>query len=378
MAVDNQEEQEDGCEESSELPELLELIDLAESSAEDVARFAEVLRNIGRRVKATPGDRDLLSDFEGISQICEALSKEPHTWEGEAMLAFCRAMPEICRTSVVNRASLRDAGFLAACVRLLHAGVREKDEAKAVAASQALAALCTASDANKQAAMAAHESAGEPGLLPLLLDVLVAFPDSSQVQAESMAALRSLVVDDDSRKSETAPSALENRELLLSDELYPNVKSAVQHACHLSQRHPQIVKLTEQALLLLREISRGQERVQEIAKPSNKLLTFVQKSLESSEPRILRAAMAVLRAFALCEDVRDELSLRLVHQQSFQTFRELAPNTRQLQSRKHSFTGGSMRGSERIPQRCGFFCKVVRDVPIRASHSTQRGNACCL
>lgn len=314
MAVEDigKNEEEERCEGNSELPELLELIEVAENSAEDVPRFAEVLRQVGRRVKASPQDRDLLSDFEGISQICDALSKEPHEWQGEAMLAFCRKMPDVCRTSVVNRASLRDAGFLAACIRLLHGAACEKDEATAVAASTAIAALCTASDANKQMAMVAHEEPSEqsvPGVLRVLLDVLLMFPDSVQVQAESMAALRSLVVDDDTRKAEIAPSALENRELLLSDDLYPEVKRVVQNACQLSQHHLQIVKLGEQALLLLREIARGQDRIQEIAKPSNKLLAFVQKSLESSEPRIVRAAMGVLRAFALCEDVRDELSL---------------------------------------------------------------------
>eukprot|EP00439_Symbiodinium_sp_Y106_P081124 s1339_g20.t1 len=316
MAVEDicKNDKEDRCEANSELPDLLELIEVAESSAEDVARFAEVLRQVGRRVKASPEDRDLLSDFEGISQICDALSKEPHQWQGEAMLAFCRTMPDVCQTSVVNRASLRDAGFLAACIRLLYSAACEKDEATAVAASTALAALCTASDANKQMAMVPHqepssEKSGQHGVLRVLLDVLVMFPDSAQAQAESMAALRSLVVDDDTRKAEIAPSALENRELLLGDELYPEVKRVVQNACQLSQHHPQIVKLGEQALLLLREIARGQDRIQEIAKPSNKLLAFVQKSMESSEPRIVRAAMAVLRAFALCEDVRDELSL---------------------------------------------------------------------
>ena len=321
MAVEDvahQEDEEEPCAANEELPELLDLIDIAETSAEDVAQFAEVLQNIGRRVRATPGDRDLLSDFEGIAQICAALSREPHSWQGKAMLAFCRTMPEVCRTSVVNRASLRDAGFLAACVRLLSAGVCDKDEATTIAASTALAAMCTANDANKQMAAGLAEALepseapdeAKPSALPVLLDALKAFPDSVQAQAEALAALRSLIVDDDNRKAETTPSALENRDVLLSDALYPEVKNAVQHACQLALHHPQ-VKITEQALLLLREIARGQERIQEIAKPSSKLLAFVQKALESPEARVVRAAMAVLRALALCEDVRDELSLRL-------------------------------------------------------------------
>ena len=52
-----------------------------------------------------------------------------------------------------------------------------------------------------------------------------------------------------------------------------------------------------------------QERIQELAKPSSKLLPLVRDGLASSEPRLARAALGVLRAFALCEDVRDELSL---------------------------------------------------------------------
>ena len=313
MAVDDvgNQEEEENCDATSELPELLQLIDDAESSGGDAARFANVIRSIGRRVRATPADRDLLSDFEGISQICDALGKDPHNWQGDAMLAFCRIMPDVCKTSVVNRASLRDAGFLAACVRLLQVGVHENNETVATAASTAIAAMCTASDANKlMAVVATTEPSDEPGALRLLLDVLRAFPDSVHAQAESLAALRSLVVDDDTRKAEITPSALENREVLLNEKLYPEVRSVVQHACQLAQQQPQ-VKLAEQALLLLREIARGQERIQEMAKPSSKLLVFVQKSLESPEARIVRAAMAVLRAFALCEDVRDELSLQL-------------------------------------------------------------------
>ena len=42
---------------------------------------------------------------------------------------------------------------------------------------------------------------------------------------EAMAALRSVVVDDDHRKSETQPAALENREVLLSEELYPKARA---------------------------------------------------------------------------------------------------------------------------------------------------------
>jgi len=313
-----QEEEEGHQQEASELPELLELIDLAETASQDVEKFVEVLRNIGQRIRATPSDRDLLSDFEGISQICQALKAE-HAWRGKAMLAFCRIMPDVCRTSVVNRASLRDAGFLSASAEMLRDSLREKDEATATSVSTALCAMCTANDANKQIALLADpgdveetqqgaEEEHVPGALRLLLDALKLFPASGQLQAEALAALRSLVVDDDSRKADCEPAAVQNREVLLSQEVYPEVKMIVQQACQLSQEQSH-VKIAEQALLMLREIARGQERIQDLARPSCKLLSFVQKSLESSEPRILRGALGVLRAFALCEDVRDELSL---------------------------------------------------------------------
>ncbi|CAJ1446958.1 unnamed protein product, partial [Effrenium voratum] len=207
----------------AELPELLELIDMVESASGD--ELAEVISKIGRRIRATPGDRDLLSDFEGIAQICQAL--EACNWRGPAMLAFCRVMPDVCRTSIVNRASLRDAGFLAATMKMLEEALAAKEEMSLMACCTSIAALCTANDANKQlAAQLTDADSASKGAIFLLLEALEVAAEAPL--AEAMAALRSVVVDDDHRKSETQPAALENREVLLSEELYPKVREALQ------------------------------------------------------------------------------------------------------------------------------------------------------
>ena len=305
------EAEEQAAQADEEVPELLELIDEVESASEE--ELPAVLVKLGIRLRASPKDRDLLSDFEGINQIANILNKR--NWQGEAMLAFCHIMPEVCRTSLVNRACLRETGFLVATVKMLKTALDTKDEQVLLAGCTAITAMCTANDANKQVAAQVFEEKGviddadeKPlhGAIFLLLDTLEAFPESVQLQTEAMAALRSLVVDDDTRKSECMPSALENREVLLSDEIYPKVGGIVENASKLAS---QPLKLTEQTLLLLREISRGQERIQELAKPKGLMMPYVRKALGSSEARLVRAALAVLRAFAFCEDVRDELSL---------------------------------------------------------------------
>ena len=326
MAVEELEERE---QQDEEVPELLELIDEVETTSD----LSETIQKIGRRLRATPDDRDLLSDFEGINQICESLSKAH--WRGEAMLSFCRIMPEVCRTSLVNRGSLRDAGFLIATVKMLQDAQETKDEARLLAGCISIAAMCTANDANKQ--VAAHliqeksvEDSDETplrGAIFILMDVLESFPQSVHLQAEAMAALRSLVVDDDNRKSECMPSALENREVLLTEEMYQRVRTVLQET---SQIPGQSVKLTEQTLLLLREIARGQERIQELAKPSSKLLPYVRNSLASTEARLVRAALSVLRAFAFCEDVRDELSLFQTQTVTEQPFLDMLTFSRKL------------------------------------------------
>jgi len=323
-----EEEQQPEAEGVEDLPELLELIDAAEEAKDDASKLASVLRNIGRRIRETPGDRDLLSDFEGVSQICQALSEPPHSWNGEAMLAFCKVMPDVCRQSLVNRGSLRDCGFLEAAVELLRSALKQEDEAVATAACTALCALCTASDGNKQAAAmlfpdlpeGEEPTEAEPkrGALFLLLDAVDLW-ESVAFQTEAVAALRSLVVDDDNRKSEVTPAAVENREVALTEELFPKMKEVAQRA--LAAEGSQ-VRLTEQGLLLLREIARGQDRIQDLAKPSSKLLPKVLTAVEADDARVVRAALSVLRAFAFCEDVRDELSLSMETQRYARTIKK--------------------------------------------------------
>lgn len=266
------------------------------------------------------------------------------------MLAFCRIMPDVCRTSIVNRASLRDAGFIDAVVELLRAALIAEDEASATAAATAIGATCTANDGNKKAAAQLffpdlkalaeaaqvaelakvpelakvveaekenQENQGtqelpeiKPGALCLLLDVLEKFPSTAALQTEAISALRTLIVDDDPRKPACTPSAVENREVILSEEIYPKMREAVQRALAVADAEggPQI-KLREQSMLLLRELARGQENIKDLAKPSVKLMPAVRAALQADNPRLVRAAMSVLRAFAFCEEVRIEISL---------------------------------------------------------------------
>eukprot|EP00933_Yihiella_yeosuensis_P046383 TRINITY_DN41899_c0_g1_i1.p1 TRINITY_DN41899_c0_g1~~TRINITY_DN41899_c0_g1_i1.p1 ORF type:complete len:455 (-),score=125.13 TRINITY_DN41899_c0_g1_i1:51-1415(-) len=286
-----------------DLPEMLDLISQAEEAASDPAELAAVLRNIGKRAKMSQGDRDLLSDWEAISQICTALAGEPHSWKGEAMLAFCRAMPDVCRTSTPNRGSLRDEGFVAAAVEYLRGALESSDEAATSAASTAICATSTSNDGNKKDASAAR---------PLLLEALDKFPESMTVQTEAIAALRALVTDDDPRKSETEPSAVENRELIMhSEKSRPLIRSSIKRALDLvdSSEKPQ-TKLREQTLLLLREIARGEDRIKELAF-DDKLLARAQAAVEDekADPRVVRAGLSCLRAFAWFEEAREEIAL---------------------------------------------------------------------
>eukprot|EP00929_Paragymnodinium_shiwhaense_P067079 TRINITY_DN33755_c0_g1_i1.p1 TRINITY_DN33755_c0_g1~~TRINITY_DN33755_c0_g1_i1.p1 ORF type:complete len:488 (+),score=157.17 TRINITY_DN33755_c0_g1_i1:82-1545(+) len=300
-----------------ELPELMDLIDAVEEAGEDVERLTAVIRDIGKRIRLTPDDRDFLTDFEGVANICKALSAPPHEWRGPAMLAFCRIMPEVCRTSTVNRGSLRDEGFVAAAVELLRTSIADGDEQQAAAAAMALAALCTGNDGNKKAAAQVPASAADeeasanekPGALLLLLEALGRFEDSLPVQTEAISALRALVTDDDPRKADCEPAALQNREIVSSDAGFPFTGTAIDRAFSLLEKaeKPQ-VKLQEQALLLLREVSRRKELLPTLAMDA-KFLTRVQPSLQSEEVRVVRGALAVLRGFAQLEDVRDELAL---------------------------------------------------------------------
>jgi hypothetical protein len=310
---------------TDDLPELLDLIDLIEGAAEDAVDLSAVIQKIGRRIRCTPGDRELLTDFEGVAQICQALASPPHEWRGQAMLTFCRVMPEICRTSTLNRGALRDEGFVAAAVAFLRdsiSSVRNSDpqntvgtqeELPIIAAAVALNATCTGNDGNKRIAASLAQletenaSSEKPGAIHLLLDVLELFPASLSVQTEAMAALRSLLTDDDSRKADCVPAAVENRELVLSGDLFQKARASVERA--LGSPEPLPVKLLEQTLLLLREIARGEERIHDLAFGA-KLLRRSQEWVEKSEDaRVVRAALSVLRAFSFHDEVRDELAI---------------------------------------------------------------------
>lgn len=299
-------------------PELLDLIDAAEEAKEDVQALAAVIRNIGRRIRMTPDDRDSLSDFEGTTQICAALAEPPHSWTGEAMVAFCKIMPDVCRQSLVNRATLRDGGFVVAAVELLQSALDSKEEATATAACIAISSTCTANDGNKQAAAqlsppgeGEEKEVKSPCALLLLLEILENFPESVTLQTEAITALRSLIVDDDTRKSECTPSAIVNREAVLDDAVYPLLREAVRRAFAAAEdtKGAKTDRLNEQALLLLREVARGQDKIEDLAKPSFKIISRTQAFVESHDARIVRAALGALRACAFFEDVRDELGL---------------------------------------------------------------------
>lgn len=312
--------------EAEEIPEMLDLCDAAEEVGDDQEALTAVIRNIVRRIRATPGDRDLLSDFEGIPNICKALAAQD--WQGVAMLAFCRAMPDICKQSNVNRGSLRDAGFVAAVVELLRSAVVAGDDAAAVAAAIALSSTCTSNDGNKKAAAqlwteepAAEGEAssieGRPckkvGALIVLLDALGCFPESLALQTEGISALRALLTNDDARtrtgQSDCEPAALENQAVATSDAGFPFFGIAVERALTVIEASTSpMVKLHEQTLLLLRELSRRPERAHTLAIDA-KLLKRVQTGVEAADPRVVRATLAVLRNFAVHEEVRDELAL---------------------------------------------------------------------
>lgn len=308
-----------------DLPEMLALIDAVEEAGADPPTLISVLKKIGRRIRTSPGDRDLLSDFEGISQICNALASPTHQWQGEAMLTFCRLMPDMCRTSTVNRGSLRDAGFVTAVVELLRSAVMAGDEASAIAACVAISALCTANDGNKQAvAQLWSDVSGEdvvqatpapacradkPGGMMLLLEVLGRFPASAAVQTEGLSALRALLTDDDKRKASCGPSAVENREAATSDAAFPFFGAAVERGLALADASERpLPRLREQALLLLREIARQPDHIRALALGAN-LLPCVQASVKAEDARVVRASLAVLRGFVVVEEVRDEVAL---------------------------------------------------------------------
>lgn len=316
--------------EDAELPEMLDLIDHAEAAAEDPAALAAVIGSIARRVRATPGDRDLLSDFEGIAQVCIALSRPPIEWRGETMAVFCAALPDICRKSTVNRAALREGGVVEAVCGLLAQAVAEGDAQKAASASAALTALCTANDGNKKAAaqirgdfnekkLAESCEKNDPsvpvfvpscarGALELLMDALERFADDVVLQTEALCALRCLVHDDDPRQGSCVPSAVENRDWAIGDKHFKDFRAAAERALNLEERHPPQPRLREYAMLLLKEVACRQNRIHELVYDAG-VLRRVESSLGDVDERVVRACLALIRAFGFADDIKEQLAV---------------------------------------------------------------------
>lgn len=295
------------------LPDMLELIDAIEEAGEDATALVGVLKKIEQRIRASPDDRDLLSDFEGIAQICKVLAGPTFQWRGEVMLAFCRLAPEMCRKSMVNRVGLREGGFVAAAVESLRAAVASGDDVMATAASAALAATCTANDENKRAAAQLPDEGNSvpetPGGMTLLLEALGKFPESTQLQIEAISALHALMTDDDTRTVDCDASAVRNRTVALSDEGFPVFCVAVERALTLADGIDKPSwRLQEKALLLLRELARRQDAIETLALDA-KLLQRVLAAVEATDARVVRASFAVLRSFVVIESVRDEIAL---------------------------------------------------------------------
>jgi len=331
---DAEEDAEDGG--ASEPPELLELIELLEGEEvrREPSQLAHTIHTIGKRIRLSPGDRDMLSDFEGVNYICGALATPPISWQGEPMLALCRALPDICRTSNVNRSAFRDGGAVDALVGFLRASLAGIDEAFIAAASIGLTALCTANDGNKKAAAQLRgefneeelvdtnadfrtplfKNPSQAGALDLLLEALSSLPSSVLVQTHACACLRTLLSDDDTRQASCVPSAVENRERAVNDEHFPAYKMAAERALACSfgtdgtQLSTPLLRLREQALLLLREISCRQDRIHELVFGAG-LLPTIEASLKLGDERIVRASLAVIRAFAFSDELKEQLAV---------------------------------------------------------------------
>uniref|UniRef100_A0A7S4Q8P8 Protein HGH1 homolog n=1 Tax=Alexandrium monilatum TaxID=311494 RepID=A0A7S4Q8P8_9DINO len=307
--------------------ELLDLIEAIEGAHGDPASLAAVVRDIGRRMRLTPADRDMLSDFEGAEQLCLALGSPPNEWRGEAMVAFCKALPDMCRMSVINRGAFRDGSAIQGVVNFLRRSLAESDEAMAVAASVGLTALCTANDGNKREAAQLRGDFNEEelvetdadyrtplfkdpeqaGALDLLLSVLKLFPASPALQTNACAALRTLLSDDDPRQASCVPSAVENRERAVRDEHFPAYRQAVETALGCEATGRWAPRLREQALLLLRELACRQDRIQELALGPNgaRLLRTCEAALAEGDARVVRAGLAVTRALAFSDELKE-------------------------------------------------------------------------
>jgi len=309
-------------------PEMMDLVDAIAEAASDAGALAAVLRDVGRRARISDSDRDALTDFEGVAEICKALKEPPHLWKGEAMIACCRVLPDICRKSLLNRGALRDEGFLDATVDLLRTAILAEDEPAATAASTALTALCTANDGNKQVAARKREMNTEeliktnaedlsvplfrdpdaPGALDSLLEALKRFPASATLQTQALGAFRCLVCDDDPRQATCMPSAVENREWAVGDDGFPRVREAIERAFALKDDARPLLRLREQAMLLLKEVSCREDKIHEFIYDAG-MLPRIETSLDIGDERMVRASLSVIRAFGFADDIKEQLAV---------------------------------------------------------------------
>eukprot|EP00927_Polykrikos_kofoidii_P070984 TRINITY_DN67335_c0_g1_i1.p1 TRINITY_DN67335_c0_g1~~TRINITY_DN67335_c0_g1_i1.p1 ORF type:complete len:500 (-),score=102.03 TRINITY_DN67335_c0_g1_i1:9-1508(-) len=309
-------------------PDLMDLIDAAETARNETGTLVSVLKNIGRRLRKSPGDRDMLCDFEGITHLCSALASPANEWRGQAMMAFCQVLPDICRTSTINRGALRDGGAVDAVVEFLRDGLAKSECAQVAVACTGLTALCTANDANKKSAATLRgefnedelvetqadyrtplfKAPAQSGALDLLLEALGSFPASVQVQIHGCAALRTLLSDDDSRQASCVPSAVENRERAVSDEHFPIYRRTVERALELDATGLAALRLSEEAMLLLRELACRQNRIHELVFEA-KLLPRIEVALMNGDDRVVRASLAVIRAFAFSDELKEKLAV---------------------------------------------------------------------
>jgi|Transcript_46768 hypothetical protein len=316
---------------SGEPPEMLDVIEKIEEAKGDVAALVAAMSDLYRRLRLTPKDRDLFSDFEGCAHLCSGLAAAPVEWKGEAMLAFCKVVPEICRTSNLNRGALREGGVIEPLVTMLREAVTAEDEVSTAAACVGITALCTANDGNKKDAAKLRGDFNDEelavtnadyntplfkapeggGALDILLEALATFPKSVAVQTQACGALRTLLCDDDTRQASCVPSAVENRERAVKDEFFPAYRLACQRALQLDAGDPSAKpsqRLREQAMLLLRELAVRQDRIKQLVYEA-KFMPVMEAALKEADERLVRAALAVIRAFAFSDELKEVIAV---------------------------------------------------------------------
>lgn len=318
-------QEEEDTEESQvveDLPEMMDLVDEVEEAAQDPSALAQVLRRVGGRAKLSLNDREAFCDFEGVSKVCEAISKEPHNWRGEAMLALCAIIPELCRASVINRGAFNDEGFVDQVVDYLDEVVRDGNEEEVMCMSTALSALCTAHDGNKKAAarllgefneeelvksdcndprVPLFKESEKPGALNIFLNALTRFQENARLQAAVLEAFTCLIRDDDARQA-SVPWAVKNRDQAVGT-LLPEVLACAHQAIALACKQS-FLKLRQQILLLVKEIACRQDTIETLLTDAS-LLPCMQSWLGDKSLVLVRASLSALRALAFADSVKE-------------------------------------------------------------------------